>query len=230
MSWYRPPIYFRLFSYFWYISLGKYMGILTNRFSDTSGSTDVASPPVSHVGLYQMPCWNRVEWHQSDFWNLVLQQGLQGTVLGPLLFLVYINDLLSNVNATGRLFADDCLLYHTIKTTDDAVSLQNNLDTLQQWEKDWLMSLFHDSVLSMVTPRYFALFVSCNTWPWMVYLASMIFFLFVILMTSHLSGLESRRCRYRSIIFACFYLYINVVIFIDYSDIDKMMDINNEKC
>ena len=41
MSWYRPPIYFRLFSYFWYISLGKYMGILTNRFSDTSGSTDV---------------------------------------------------------------------------------------------------------------------------------------------------------------------------------------------
>ena len=42
--------------------------------------------------------------------------------------------------------------------------------------------------------------------------------------------LESRRCRYRSIIFACFYLYTTVVIFIDYSDIDKMMDINNEKC
>jgi hypothetical protein len=43
--------------------------------------------------------------------------------------------------------------------------------------------------------------------------------------------LESRRCRYRSIIFACFYLYVSVVInLIDYSDIDKMMDINNEKC
>jgi hypothetical protein len=42
--------------------------------------------------------------------------------------------------------------------------------------------------------------------------------------------LESRRCRYRSIMFACFYLYITVVIFIDYSDIDNMMDINNEKC
>ena len=42
--------------------------------------------------------------------------------------------------------------------------------------------------------------------------------------------LESRRCRYRSIISACFYLYITVVIFIDYSDIDKMMDINNKKC
>ena len=63
-----------------------------------------------------------------------------GVPLGPLLFLVYINNLLSNVNATSRLFADDCLLYRTIKTTDDAESLQNNLDTLQQWEKDWLMS------------------------------------------------------------------------------------------
>jgi hypothetical protein len=38
------------------------------------------------------------------------------------------------------------------------------------------------------------------------------------------------RCRYRSIIFACFYLYISVVNLIDYLDIDKMMDINSEKC
>jgi hypothetical protein len=34
--------------------------------------------------------------------------------------------------------------------------------------------------------------------------------------------LESRRCRYRSIIFACFYLYVSVVNLIDYSDIDKV--------
>jgi hypothetical protein len=40
MSWYRPPIYFRLFSYFWHILLGKYMVTLTERFSDTSGSID----------------------------------------------------------------------------------------------------------------------------------------------------------------------------------------------
>jgi hypothetical protein len=68
----------------------------------------------------------------------------QGTLLGPMLFLLYISDLLSNVNATGRRFADDCLVYRTINTTDDAVSLQNNLDTLQQWEKDWLMPLNPD--------------------------------------------------------------------------------------
>jgi hypothetical protein len=39
--------------------------------------------------------------------------------------------------------------------------------------------------------------------------------------------LESRRCRYRSIIFACFYLYVSVVHLIDYSDIDKLMDIRH---
>ena len=46
----------------------------------------------------------------------------------------------------------------------------------------------------------------------------------------HILYLESRRCRYRSIIFVCFYLYASVVNLIDYSNIDKMMDINNEKC
>jgi hypothetical protein len=45
-----------------------------------------------------------------------------------------------------------------------------------------------------------------------------------------LSYFESRRCRYLSIIFVCFYLYVTVVNFIDYSDMDKMMDINNDKC
>jgi hypothetical protein len=42
--------------------------------------------------------------------------------------------------------------------------------------------------------------------------------------------LETRRCRYQWIIFACFYLYVAVVIFVDYPDMDKMMDINNDKC
>jgi hypothetical protein len=42
--------------------------------------------------------------------------------------------------------------------------------------------------------------------------------------------LESRRCRYRSIIFVCFNLYVSVFSLIDYLDTDKMMDIHNEKC
>ena len=60
----------------------------------------------------------------------------QGTVLGPLLFLIYINDI-SNSLSPGtiiRLFADDSLLYRVIKSKKDAILLQKDLDILQAWE------------------------------------------------------------------------------------------------
>ena len=66
----------------------------------------------------------------------------QGTVLGPLLFLIY-NDLPNCVNSsTIRLFADDCLIYKEIHSQQDTEDLQTDLDALQTWERRWLMS-FH---------------------------------------------------------------------------------------
>ena len=64
----------------------------------------------------------------------------QGTVLGPLLFLLYINDMPMKVSSTARLFADDSLLYLRIGSSQDSISLQEDLDRLQQWEKEWQMS------------------------------------------------------------------------------------------
>ena len=63
----------------------------------------------------------------------------QGTVLGPALFLVYINDLPQCVSSTPRLFADDCILYREISNHQDTVALQSDLFSLQNWEKMWLM-------------------------------------------------------------------------------------------
>ena len=68
----------------------------------------------------------------------------QGTVLGPLLFLVYINDNPSRVKATPCLFADDCFLYRTINSPEDVQALQDDLNALQQREMNWLMSLNPD--------------------------------------------------------------------------------------
>ena len=73
--------------------------------------------------------------------GLVLRLGVpQGSVLGPLLFLCYINDLPACVSSHIRLFADDCLLYRTINAQHDTAILQEDLNILQQWEAKWLMS------------------------------------------------------------------------------------------
>ena len=65
----------------------------------------------------------------------------QGTVLGPLLFLLHINDLPASVDpgTRCRLFADDCLLYRKVESFEDQLILQNDLRRLQLWAAQWGM-------------------------------------------------------------------------------------------
>ena len=83
----------------------------------------------------------------------------QGTVMGPLLFLLYMNDLPSVLDpATAcQLFADDRLIYRSIKSLSDHVALQKDLESLHRWGETWglkfnvskcnIMHLSHKSVL-----------------------------------------------------------------------------------
>ena len=68
----------------------------------------------------------------------------QGSVLGPLLFLIYIIDLPDYIqnNSTVKRFADDTVIYLPITNQQDTHALQEDLDALQRWESDWLMH-FH---------------------------------------------------------------------------------------
>ena len=54
----------------------------------------------------------------------------QGTVLVPLMFLLYINDINQNINSKMRLFADDCVLYREINSKLDCLELQQDLQKL----------------------------------------------------------------------------------------------------
>ena len=71
----------------------------------------------------------------------VLSGVLQYSVLGPLLFLAYINDMPETIiHSKIRLFADDTILFRAINGTIDSQLLQEDLTTLENWENRWQMS------------------------------------------------------------------------------------------
>lgn len=65
----------------------------------------------------------------------------QGSVLAPLLFLIFINDLPLNIPVTVKLFADDCILYNEINSHEDHIALNNALETVSKWCDDWQMTI-----------------------------------------------------------------------------------------
>jgi len=74
----------------------------------------------------------------------------QESVLGPTLFLVYINDIVTNIKSEIRLFADDILIYKAIQTPHDQQTLQDDLNCLTQWSSDWSMD-FKCKIIQITT-------------------------------------------------------------------------------
>ena len=70
-------------------------------------------------------------------WTNILSGIPQGSVLGPLLFLLYINDLSSVVQSYIKIFADDTKLFSAIKDEYDSEVLQNDLYFLDEWSRTW---------------------------------------------------------------------------------------------
>ena len=76
---------------------------------------------------------------ESD-WRRISAGVPQGSVLGPLLFLVYINDLTENIKSQMRLFADDSFLFTPVKNVEVShEQLVNDLETVSNWGYQWKM-------------------------------------------------------------------------------------------
>ena len=77
-------------------------------------------------------------------WHTVSSGIPQGSVIGPILFVIYINDLPDLVKSNVYLFADDTKLFNIIKDQTDRDTLQNDLQKLTKWSETWLLKFHPD--------------------------------------------------------------------------------------
>ena len=77
-------------------------------------------------------------------WSNVTSGVPQGSVLGPILFLVFVADITEVVESDMILFADDTKLYRKIESEEDSRILQRDIDNLYLWSKDYLMEFDKD--------------------------------------------------------------------------------------
>ena len=77
---------------------------------------------------------------QTSTWRPVLAGVPQGSILGPLLFLIYINDLPNGLKSNAKLFADDTSLFTIVNDKNESAKILNSdLSVISQWAFDWKM-------------------------------------------------------------------------------------------
>ena len=81
---------------------------------------------------------------QTSLWRPVLAGVPQGSILGPLLFLVYINDLRNELKSNVKHFTDDTSLFTMVKAKQESVDVLNHdLSLISKWAFNWKMLINH---------------------------------------------------------------------------------------
>jgi hypothetical protein len=87
---------------------------------------------------------------QSSDWNEIEAGVPQGSVLGPLLFLIYINDITQDLQCDSFLYADDTSLLEVVEDIDIyAERLNNDLQCINEWTRDWQVTINPDKTKSV---------------------------------------------------------------------------------
>ena len=86
-------------------------------------------------------------------WEKIISGIPQGTVLGPLLFVIFINDLPEDIDSLIFLFADDSKIWKEIKDNMDREILQKDLQKMKEWSRKWLLEFHPDKLKHLQISR-----------------------------------------------------------------------------
>ena len=116
---------------------------------------DISGHLLDWFGCYLNNRTQRVALEGSYSQYKILNAGVpQGSILGPLLFLIYINDIVEEIGSNIRLFADDTSLYLIVDDPDTTADLMNaDLDKIHSWSQSWLVTFNPNKTEELIKSR-----------------------------------------------------------------------------